>query len=406
VQPTAVVPAEKPSIAVLPFVNMSNDPDQEYFSDGMAEDILNGFAKNPGLTAKARTSSFRFEGQNRDIREIGKALNANHIVEGSVRKAASRIRVTAQLISSAEDAHIWSEQYNRDLVDIFAVQDGIVTAILEELSIRLLSQDENRGQTTNMAAYDAYLMGRYRYRLQQLDETIAAFEKAVSIDPDFADAYGMLALTHNDYIWATLAGREKLPIVRHYISKALSLDPNQLEASLSRTAIRFYFDRAYQEVIDECTELARNHPDDTNVLWSYSYLLLTIGRPELAHKINDRMVQSDPFNPTAHLVQGVVFLYSGRFADAYQSFLKGKALGFDEPFLLAEVGFASKNPKMIQEQLDRGQAHWGLLAHWYPVWEAAIPYIDDDSKTLQELLRDIGLDEESIAKLKIPPLPF
>ena len=193
-----------PSIAVLPFTNMSSDPEQEYFSDGVTEEILNALASVPNLRVAARMSAFRYKGQNPDLREVGRDLGVQHILEGSVRKQGGTVRITAQLIRAESGFHLWSDQYDRDLDDIFAVQEEIALAIAEALSVEL-DLGETRvvaSRTENEKAYDLYLQALAKLRARtHLDEAIDSLKVAVALDPDFAPA------------WATLSGSlERYPV--------------------------------------------------------------------------------------------------------------------------------------------------------------------------------------------------
>jgi serine/threonine protein kinase len=181
-----------PSVAVLPFANMSSDKENEYFSDGLAEEILNLLAKISGLKVIARTSSFAFRGKGEDVRKIASALGVTHVLEGSVRRVGNRLRITAQLIQALDGTHVWSERYDRDLTDIFAIQDEIGEAIVEALKLRLAG----RAATVNVEAYQHFLRAKY-YADLRTPESLAkakdAFEKALLIDPDYAAAHGGLA---------------------------------------------------------------------------------------------------------------------------------------------------------------------------------------------------------------------
>lgn len=311
------------SIAVLPFANMSSDPEQEYFSDGISEDILNGLVKFRNLEVIARTSSFQFKGENRDIRDIGKQLNVNHILEGSVRKAGNRIRVTAQLNLTSDGSHVWSDQYDRELTNVFEVQDDIAGAVLRALKVHLTGSDKEQIRTANMAAYNAYLLGRHQLNRGELDRAVVSFEKAISLDADYADTYGMLASAHNQYIWWGLDPvRAKLPEIHHYIDKALSLSSNQTEALIAKECIRFFVDGAYQVAISELSDLARKYPNNTDLLHIYGCFFQTIGRYDLAFTILNRLVELDPLSPVAHNARGVIYQNAGRLAEARQSFTK------------------------------------------------------------------------------------
>jgi TolB-like protein/tetratricopeptide (TPR) repeat protein len=232
---TARAPAavSEKSIAVLPFINMSGDAENEYFSDGISEEILNVLARVPDLSVAARTSSFQFKGAKRDVADIAAQLKVRMVLEGSVRKQAERVRVTAQLIDAQTGFHLWSETYDRELKDIFAIQDEIARAIGEELKVRVLDKSEGTAAvsgTTNVEAHDLYLRGLTLWRVREEDELFAAietFERAIAADGQFAQAWGGLALTYavlSDY-------SNRLPLDETAIrsldaaQRALVLDP-------------------------------------------------------------------------------------------------------------------------------------------------------------------------------------
>src|SRR5210317_65258 len=194
----ATAPEEKPSIAVLPFVNMSGDAENEYFSDGLSEELLNLLAKIPQLHVAGRTSSFKFKGTNEDLRIIGEALNVAHVLEGSVRKSGARLRITAQLIDTQNGYHLWSENYDRELTDIFAIQDEIAGHVVEELRVHLLGAEVAAATqgTTNVEAYNQFLRGNYFIddtSAENLEKARIAYETAIEFDPNFARAYAGLA---------------------------------------------------------------------------------------------------------------------------------------------------------------------------------------------------------------------
>jgi len=199
------------SIAVLPFVNMSDDKANEYFADGLSEELLNVLAKVPNLKVAGRTSSFQFKGQNPDFQTIGQALNVDHILEGSVRKQGNRVRITAQLIRASDGFHMWSETYDRNLEDIFAVQDEISAAIFDELSITLNLTGQTQGRaapTTDIAAYDRYLEARTlmaRRGYENLLRAARLLEEATQIDPEYAEAWAVLSqiLNHSFFLLQT-----------------------------------------------------------------------------------------------------------------------------------------------------------------------------------------------------------
>ena len=191
-------------VAVLPFANMSSDPDNEYFSDGISEEILNALTKVQGLQVVARTSSFSFKGKNEDMREIGKKLGASSLIEGSVRKSGSRVRITAQLINTNDGTHYWSETYDRELNDIFAIQDEISLDIAHKLEAQFTSVHSPThlvtNATTSIEAYEIYLRCIYKLNFEPTPElqleVISELEKAISLDSNFARAYAILAGTY------------------------------------------------------------------------------------------------------------------------------------------------------------------------------------------------------------------
>ena len=208
--------AGKPSIAVLPFKNLSGDVEQEYFSDGISEDIITELSRFHDLFVIARHSSFSFKNQNLEIGDIGRRLGVQYLVEGSIRNSAGRVRITAQLIEVATASHIWADRYDRELEDIFAVQDEVVRTITATLVGKVGLAHRNRAQSklpSNMHAYDWFVQGRELYSTTTLDDNskaIVMFEKAVALDPGFAAAYSLLAQTHLRELSTSLGKRKKV----------------------------------------------------------------------------------------------------------------------------------------------------------------------------------------------------
>ncbi|MBA2435104.1 MAG: adenylate/guanylate cyclase domain-containing protein, partial [Chthoniobacterales bacterium] len=233
--------SDKPSIAVLPFTNMSGDPEQEYFSDGITEDIITDLSKISGLSVIARNTSFTYKGRAVKVQNVGQELGVEFMLEGSVRKAGPRVRVTAQLITSSDGTHIWAERFDRDLTDIFAIQDEITHAIVEQLKVKLLPLErKSLGQspTDNVEAYTYYLRGRdffYRHSKRYFELARRMFAKAVELDPNYARAYAGMAECE---AWLYLTYQVSLSIegILELANKALALDNNLAEAHASRGA--------------------------------------------------------------------------------------------------------------------------------------------------------------------------
>src|SRR5215475_6859257 len=243
VQPVIAPPAkksaksERPSICVLPFANMSGDPEQEYFSDGISEDIITDLSKISALHVVSRNTAFTFKGKAVDVGQVATQLNVNHVLEGSVRKAAGRVRITAQLIDAANDSHVWAERYDRDLHDIFAIQDEISHAIVDALKVKLLPEEkkaiEQHG-TENVNAYNLFLMARQTYATgyegdaRRMDAIIRMCRRAVEIDPNYADAWALIALAEVALRWGV--GRQSGDGGMAAVERALALNPELAEA--------------------------------------------------------------------------------------------------------------------------------------------------------------------------------
>jgi len=250
------VPSAQKSIAVLAFVNMSNDPDNEYFSDGIAEEIINTLTNVKALRVASRTSSFALKGRNDDIGEIGRKLKVNTVLEGSVRKAGDKLRVTAQLVDVADGYHLWSERYDRQLEDVFQIQDEIAENIVQALRV-VLGEDEKRAiektPTENVQAYEYYLRGRqffHQYRRTGLQYARRMFDRAIEIDPNFARAHAGIADCCSFLYMYWDSSKANLEGADASSRKALQLDPKSAEAHTSRglaLTLRREYDEARQE---------------------------------------------------------------------------------------------------------------------------------------------------------------
>ena len=223
---------DKPSIAVLAFNNMSGDPEQEYFSDGISEDIITDLSKLSELHVIARNSTFTYKGKPVDVKQVGRELGVRYVLEGSVRKAGNRVRVTGQLIDAASGAHIWADRFDRDLTDIFAVQDELTQEIIAALKIKLTSEQKgrlSRKTTIDVEAYNFFLRGREQALLQTKSsnaEARALLERAIEISPDFAAAYAYVAFTRlNDYVIGTGdAAEQSLQTSLKLATRAVAMD--------------------------------------------------------------------------------------------------------------------------------------------------------------------------------------
>lgn len=314
------------SIAVLAFENMSDDPDQDYLSDGIAEELLNALAKIPELRVTSRSSSFSFKDQNVPISEVVEILNVSHVLEGSVRKSGDRIRITAQLIDASSDKHLWSETYDRELTDLFEVQDDIAGQISDALRVRLvLPSGEEVAPTVvrsaELAAYDAYLQGREIVRLREprrLQEAGELFEKALRIDPTFAPAHAQIAIavTIASEHWEADEQQWAKELALEHLVKAEALDPDLPELHGGRALFAgFHGDRESSIAhAKRALELNPNYVDAMNWLQgAYQGL----GRYNESDEILTKMLVIDPLNIVALSHYGGRLAVRGNFAEAH-----------------------------------------------------------------------------------------
>jgi adenylate cyclase len=309
------------SIAVLPFVDMSEKKDQEYFGDGMAEEILDLLAKIPGLTVIGRTSSFQFKGQNEDLRSIGKTLNAAYVLEGSVRRSPDQIRITAQLINTKTGTHEWSETYDRPIGDVLKLQNAIAAAVVREMQLTV-SPDNVYRQTSvkNPEAYDVYLRGRHafdRHDAEGLAEAVSMFQRALDNDPNFADAAVSLA-------WAKASQAQfdfEPPAAAFEQSRAaamtaLKLDPNNAGAHAALGQIYLVYDWDWEAAEREFQQVTRLAPGSVDAHYSNTLLSLTLGHWDDALKELKGGISQDPLDPDSFQILGQLQATRGHLAEA------------------------------------------------------------------------------------------
>ena len=317
-EPTPVAP----SIAVLPFTDMSAEKDQEYFSDGLAEDLLNSLAKVPGLKVAARTSSFHFKGKNEDLKTIGEKLNVATILEGSVRRQGKRVRITAQLIKVSDGFHLWSETYDRDLDDIFAVQDDIARSVAGSLRVTLLGSGPAvpASRIRNLEAYNAYLQGRYflgKRSKENGEKAVRYYEQAVKLDPGYAEAWAGLAWARfYQANWDYAPGEESYRKAREAAERALQLDGNLAEAHAAIGRIKRDHDWDWVGADASLKRALALEPGSPVALQTNARLAFTLGRFEEALALDRRAVELDPLNPQSHSLLAYSAWYAGQLEEA------------------------------------------------------------------------------------------
>jgi TolB-like protein len=329
----ADAPVEEPalsngrSVAVLPFVNMSADAEQEYFSDGISEELLNVLARVEGLRVPSRTSSFTFKGSDKKVTEIGRELKVDHVLEGSVRKSGNRIRVTAQLIDVNSDTHLWSETYTRELDDIFTVQDEIAQAIVGALKVTL-SVDEKQSlsnhSTTNVEAYNKYLLGRHLWNQRSgpllLSATTSLIE-AVEIDPEYDQAWAALADAYAlipEYRVGSI--EEFVPKGIEAADRALAINPDSARALTARAYIRFMFEYDYQGAMADFQRAIELEPGYATARQWYGELLAVLRRTDEALEQLDIAAKLDPLSVVIAHVKGWILLGADRFPEAFDQY--------------------------------------------------------------------------------------
>ncbi len=311
---------ERKSIAVLPFVNMSGDAENEYFSDGISEEILNLMVKLPRLRVASRTSSFMFKGKDVSIPTVAKELNVDTILEGSVRRAGDRVRITAQLIDVTTDSHLWSETYDREMKDVFAIQDDIAHSITDAMEMALSPKERRAIQnvaTSDARAYDFYLRGRsYLYTMTRRDyeHAIRMFQQAIDLDAMYALAYAGLADAYSHMYRIAASSRKTAENARQASAKAIALDSDSSEAHASRgLALRINED--YEEAERELEKAIELNPNLFEAYYYFGLVRTSQGEFEKAADMYLKAMEINPADFHPHIFLGQIYASLGRKQD-------------------------------------------------------------------------------------------
>jgi serine/threonine-protein kinase len=326
------------SIVILPFKDMSPEKDNEYFCDGITEEIINVLTKIKDLYVVARTSSFAFKGQNVDVREIGKKLNVETLLEGSVRKSDNTLRITAQLINIENGFHIWSESYDREVSEIFAIQDEISIQIVNKLKVSIGSNEAemvSKRSTENLEAYNLYLKGRYFWNKlseEGLRKGMDFFRQATQIDPEYALAYSGISDTYCRIAWYSYGSpAEAFPKAKEAAEKALELNKALPEAYASLCFVSMCFDRDYEKAFEQIATAIDLDPGFAGAYTYYSICLAITGKHQESIEVAKRALDLDPLTPMMQINLGGRYYYARQYDKCIANVLKTLEMdpGFD-----------------------------------------------------------------------------
>lgn len=351
---------DAPSIAVLPLVSIGSDEENEYFCEGLAEELLNALAKINELKVAARTSAFSFKGKNVDAEEIGRVLRVKTILEGSVRKSGNRIRITMQLINASDGYHLWSEKYDREMKDIFDVQDEIALAVVAALKIKLLGDDKKdlfKRYTDNTEAYELYLKGRYHLHKHTAEGWLKAvefFERAIEVEPEYAPAYaGLASVLAYAWFFSILPNEKTIIPMRAAAVRALEIDGDLDEAHTVMARLYFYYDwdfaaadREFRRAIELNSVNAESHHQ-------YGIFLACMERPDEAVREGQKALELDPLSILVNFQVGWTLVFSNRLDEAIK---------FDQKMLEMEPDFHGAYWQMAIALFSKGDFEAALEA--------------------------------------------
>jgi adenylate cyclase len=405
---TAAMPVkaqpELPSIAVLPFDNMSGDPEQEYFSDGISEDIITDLSKVAGLMVIARNSSFTYKRKSVDVRVVGRELGARSVLEGSIRRAGNRVRITAQLIDAATGGHLWAERYDRDLTDIFAVQDEVTRQIVDALKVKLTPVEAARiadSPTANVEAHDLFLRGRAlllgaKKDREVFDQIVAFLSRAIELDPNYAEPYAGLAMAHNlDFQNHWTGSTDALDVATHFAALAVENGPTMPYAHAVAAVMALWKRDLARARAESETAIALN----PNFADSYGMLGLVeiySGNPLAAIPLVERAMLLDPgFKQQSLHFLGTAYLVAGKYETAAATFRERIRLApetdLSRAFLVSALGHL--------DEIDEARRVWAELEKVNPKYSfeghlARLPFRNkSDADSIAEGLARAGLPD-------------
>lgn len=354
------------SLAVMAFDNLSSDPESEYFADGMTEELISALGRLDQLRVAGRASSFAFKGRNVDEREVGEQLAVGNVLAGSVRKAGQQLRVTVQLVDARTGYQLWSETYDRQLADVFAVQEEIAQAVAEALDLRLprgLESFRLRDRPPDLEAYELYLRGRHAWRgrtRQGLELAVDHFQRAIARDPGFAEAHAGLADTYIQLAgWHYRSRGEALPRAREAVERALALEPDLIEALTSRGNLRLRVDHAPDSALADFRRAIELNPSYSIAYHWYGVTLAQLGRLDEALREFRRAAELDPLSPSLYWAYAMALLYSGDLDRAEETARRANELApehFVPPGVLSRIYSAQDRGAEALQAAERAVA--------------------------------------------------
>jgi TolB-like protein/DNA-binding winged helix-turn-helix (wHTH) protein len=361
------------SIAVLPFADMSPSKDQEYFSDGLAEQLINDLAKVSGLKVVGRSSAFQFRGKNEDLRDVGRKLGVANVLEGNVRREANHVRITAELIKADDGFQLWSQTYDREMNDIFGVQDEIALAATEALQLKLLGPSRQPVvatlRTANPEAYQAYLQAKYfsvrGQSKEDLGKALAYTDQAIKLDEKYAPAWALRSSVLNMMaevgLTDTIEGFRK---ARHDAELAIALDPTLASAYLALAKMQIDWDWDWDAADASVTKAAALEPGSAEVLRVRSYLSRESGNLDQAIKFYEQAVTLDPLRTDSHSGLGYLLYVAGRYDEAQAALQKALDLNPQAAFVhltLGKILIAKGKPQRALAEIEKEPLEWGKL---------------------------------------------
>jgi len=385
---TSPAAARRPSVVVLPFLDLAPGRDQEYFCDGLSEELTNRLAHLRGLRVVARTSAFAFKGRPTDVREIGRTLGVGAVLEGSVQRAGDRLRVTAQLIDVSDGCHIWSGRFDGAARDVFAIEDEIAQALVSELRVKLLGGPEARvmhRRTSNPAAHDLYLRGRRhatRRSFEGLEQAARCYEQAIALDPEYAAAHaGIAECCCVTAFFGFRPAADTIPRTKESAERALAIDPDLVEAHAILGHVSGMFGWDWGKAEGHFLRALELSPGYSLTRTWYSHLLTASGRFDEAIAQTERACECDPLAPTVQTTLGLALYYARRFDRARECY--SKVIAADPSFALARFHLG---------RLHRTVGDFESAVEQFRLVGMAIPL---SLGCLAESLRQLGREEEA-----------